>query len=164
MAMFVHLAPESRVKNIRRSGIGRLRKFANGDRGIFALPVTRNFYVSHQWLRELKRRGVGPMAGVYFRIDDCEIVSLGHYNQSHQEMTAAAAVAAMMSSESREGFEVIIRRKIKASEIHRVRALPQVVGWRYYPASHGRKPCGCPCCCQRGEYGARKIRERYEQS
>lgn len=161
MAMFVHLTPENRVKNIRRNGISRLRKFANGERGIFAMPVTRNFYVSHQWLRELKRRGSVPIAGIYFRVDDSEIVSIGHYNQSHQRMTAAEAVASIMSSESPEGFEVIIPRGIDASEIHRVRDLPQVVGWRYYPQSHGRKPCGCPFC-QRGQFGARKLRELFE--
>ena len=42
MAMFVHLAPRSRVALIRRNGISRLRQ-AWGDRpaGIFAVPVTR---------------------------------------------------------------------------------------------------------------------------
>ena len=163
MAMFVHLSPESRVSNIRRNGISRLRKLANGQRGVFAMPVTRNFYVSHQWLRELKRKGGGSIAGVYFRIDDDEVVSIGHYNQAHQQMTAAEAVGAVMSTPSPEGFEVIIGRKILASEIHRVRELPQIVGWRYYPTSHGKKPCGCPFC-QRGEYGGRKLRDEYEKT
>lgn len=163
MAMFVHLTPESRVNNIRRNGIGRLRKLHNGDRGIFAMPVTRNFYVSHQWLRELKRTNPGAIAGVYFRIGDEEIVSIGHYNQAHQDMYASLAVAEIMSSAAPEGFEVFIRRRIDASEIHRVRRLPQVLGWRYYPQSHGKKPCGCPFC-QRGQYGAKKLRIEYEQS
>ena len=52
--MFVHLAPESRVALIRRNGISRLRNaWGDGPAGIFAVPVTRNFYLSHQWLREL---------------------------------------------------------------------------------------------------------------
>lgn len=159
--MFVHLTPEKRVKNILRNGISRLRKFSNGARGIFAMPVTRNFYVSHQWLRELRRRGSGLIGGIYFRIDDSQMVSIGHYNQSHQTMTAAEAVASIMYSDSPEGFEIIIPRRIEASEIHRVRELPQVVGWRYYPQSHGRKPCGCPFC-QRGQFGARKLRKQFE--
>jgi hypothetical protein len=47
MAMFVHLAPESRVALIQRNGIRRLRR-ASGDfpGGVFAMPVTRNFYVA----------------------------------------------------------------------------------------------------------------------
>jgi hypothetical protein len=125
------------------------------------MPVTPNYYVSHQWLRELRRRGKGTISAVYFRIPDDEIVSVGHYNQAHQEMTAADAVATMMAAENREGFEVIIGRRISPTEIHRVKSLPQVVGWRYYPESHGRKPCGCPFC-QRGEYGAKKLRQKYD--
>src|SRR3954452_19977391 len=119
MAMFVHLAPTSRVALIRRNGISRLRQ-AWGDRpaGIFAVPVTRNFYVSHQWLRELSRRGRGPIVGVYFRIPDSEAVWVGHYNQAHQEMTAAVAAATVSASENREGWEVIIPRCIASKEIH----------------------------------------------
>ena len=85
MPMFVHLAPESRVALIRRNGISRLRK-PSGDHpgGIFAVPVTRNFYVSHQWLRELKRRGQGAIAGIYFRIYDDESVWCGHYGRTGQ--------------------------------------------------------------------------------
>ena len=50
--MFVHLAPESRLALIRRNGIRRVRRPAGGfPGGVFAVPVTRNFYVSHQWLR-----------------------------------------------------------------------------------------------------------------
>jgi hypothetical protein len=163
MAMFVHLAPESRVALIRRNGIRRLRK-PWGDRpgGLFAVPVTRNFYISHQWLRELKRRGQGPIAAVYFRVPDKERVWVGHYNQAHRPMTAAEAVAEFLSAEACEGWEVIIPRHISAREIHRVRSLAQVVGWRYRPGAHGRRPCGCPFC-QSGLYGARRLREQYNK-
>lgn len=161
MAMFVHLAPQSRVERIRRNGIARLRK-PIGDRpgGVFAVPVTRNFFVSHQWLRELKRRGEGPIAGVYFRIPDDEVVWIGHYGLSHASVTAAEAVAEFMTSEVREGWEVIVPRPVAAKELHRVRALPQVVGWRYWPGAHGKPPfCGCKYCT-RGLYGAAKLRAR----
>jgi hypothetical protein len=162
MAMFVHLAPEKRTKLILRNGITRLRKNAAGPKGIFAMPVMRNFYVSHQWLRELKRRGAGPIAGVYFRIPDDQPVLMGHYHQAHQEVTAAEATAFIQQAESPEGFEVIIPRRISAGEIHRIRMLPQVIGWRYYPGSHNKKPCGCPYC-QRGQYGGKKLRKQYEE-
>ena len=157
MAIFVHLTFEKNLKAILRNGISRVRK----DGGIYAMPVTRNFYVSHQWLREMKRRTSGSVVAVYFRIPDDTPVQVGRYNQYHRQMTAAQAVATMMDCQNREGFEVIIPRKIDRSEIHRYRTLPQVIGWRYYPESHGRKPCGCPYC-QRGDYGARKLRKRYE--
>ncbi len=164
MAMFVHLAPESRVGLIRRNGIRRLRRPAGEfPGGVFATPVTRSFYVSHQWLRELKRRNAGPIAGVYFRVPDDERVWVGHYGRAHRWMTAAEAVAVFLADQSREGWEVVIPRRIEAAEVHRVRRLPQVVGWRYWPGVHGRKPCGCPFC-QRGQYGARRLREEYDRA
>src|SRR5262249_1996251 len=47
-----------------------------------------------------------------------------------------------------------------AKEIHRVRALPQVLGWRYFPGAHA-KPPRCTCMyCTRGQYGAARLRER----
>jgi hypothetical protein len=161
MPMFVHLAPESRVSLIRRNGIGRLHK-SRGEHpgGIFAMPVTRNFYVSHQWLRELKRRGQGAIAGIYFRIPDDERIWVGHYGQAHQSMTASEAVAEFSVAEGREGWEVIIPRRILAKEIHRVRSLPQVVGWRYSPTAKGKPPyCTCKYCT-RGDYGAARLRAR----
>jgi hypothetical protein len=158
--MFVHLTPESRVALVRRNGISRLRRtFGELPAGIFAMPVTRSFYVSHQWLRELKRRGQGAIAGVYFRIGDDEPVWVGHYSQGHRAMSAAEAIGEFMTAENREGWEVVIPRRIAASEIHRVRSLPQVIGWRYYPGAKGKRPCPCKYCTG-GDYGAAKLRAR----
>jgi hypothetical protein len=56
MAMFVNLTPEAQLDRIRRNGIRRLRKpWGAFPGGIFAVPVTPSFYLSHQCLRELKR-------------------------------------------------------------------------------------------------------------
>jgi hypothetical protein len=161
MAMFVHLAPESRIALIRRNGIRRLRRpVGDFPGGVFAVPVTRSFYVSHQWLRELKRRNAGTIAGVYFRVPDEERVWMGHYNQGHRWMSAAEAVAEFMAAVDAKGWEVVIPRRIEAAEVHRVRRLPQVVGWRFSPAAKGKPPfCTCKFCT-RGEYGARRLRER----
>jgi len=57
------------------------------------------------------------------------------------------------------GYEIVVPRAIPARDIHRVRHVPQVVGWRYFPGSHGRPPCPCPVCTH-GEYGAASIRRR----
>lgn len=159
--MFVHLAPESQAARIRRNGVGRLRE-PDGVHpgGLFAVPVTRNFFVSHQWLRELKRCNRGPIAGVYFRVADDETVWAGHYGQAHRAVTAAVAAALFAGPEDRLGWEVLIPRRIGAGEIHRVRRLSQVVGWRYFPAAKGRKPfCTCKPCTRR-EYGAARLRAR----
>jgi len=161
MAMFVHLAPESRLALIRRNGIRRLRKAtSNLPRGVFAVPVTRNFYVSHQWLRELKRRNQGPIAGVYFHIPDDERVWVGHYNQGHRWMSAAEAAAEFMTAQDARGWEVVIPRRVEASEIHKTRRIPQITGWRFSPNAKGKPPyCTCKFCI-RGDYGARRMRAR----
>lgn len=161
MAMFVHLTPETRIPRIRRSGIARLRRaFGASPAGIYAVPVARNFYASHQWLRELKRANRGPIAGVYFRVPDEEQVWLGHYGKAHQLVTAAGAVAHFMDADDSAGWEVIIPRRIEATEIHKTRQLPQVIGWRFSPTSKGKPPfCTCKFCT-RGEYGSAKMRKR----
>ena len=165
MAMFVHLTRESALARIRRSGIARSRRAVRDfPRGVFAVPVTRDFNVSHQWLRELRRQNAnGTVVAVYFRVPDDEQVWVGHYNQAHRQMTAAEAAREFMSAESREGWEVIIPRRIEAGEVRRVKALPQVLGWRYFPGAKGRPPfCTCEYCT-RGEYGARRLRARFNR-
>ena len=54
MPVFVHLTPDRNIASIRRQGIG-LRNQLFHSRSVYAVPVMPNFYVSHQWLRELKR-------------------------------------------------------------------------------------------------------------
>ena len=188
MPVFVHLTSQRNLASIRRSGIGRRSKYV-GFQGVYAMPVTRNFYVSHQWLRELKRWRNGTVVGVYFRLPDGEPVTIGHYNSAHVSMTAAEAVRLMMSVEHRdpvaerkqgammdglpddavlpsspEGFEVIVPRRIKRSEIIRIKRLPQVVGWRYEPGAHGKPPCTCLCCGGRGQYGVQKLVRKVEEA
>lgn len=161
MAIFVHLAPESRVRLIQRNGINRLRRSTDRHpRGVFAMPVTRSFYVSHQWLRELKRGGRRTIVGVYFRLPDEQEVWMGHYGSVHQKTSAAEAVGEFMAAEIREGWEVVIPRRIAPHELIRVRPLPQVVGWRYFPGAKGKAPfCACKYCT-RGQYGTQRLRRR----
>jgi hypothetical protein len=161
MPVFVHLTAESLISLIRRNGIRRLcRPRGDFPGGVFAVPVTRNFYVSHQWLRELRRRNQSPIAGVHFRIADEEPVWVGHYNQAHCWMSAAEATSEFMAAEDARGWEVVIPRRIAASEIHKTRRLPQVVGWRFAPSAKGKPPiCTCKFCV-RGNYGARRLRKR----
>lgn len=188
MPIFVHLTSQRNLASIRRSGIGRRSKYV-GFEGVYAMPVTRNFYVAHQWLRELRRWRNGTVVGVYFRLPDDEPVTIGHYNSAHVSMTAAEAVRLMMSVEHRdpvaerkqdglvdelpddavlpsspEGFEVIVPRRIKRSEIIRIKRLPQVVGWRYEPGAHGKPPCTCLCCGGRGQYGVQRLLRRVEEA
>jgi hypothetical protein len=165
MPLFVHLTAESRIPRIRRNGIARLRKaVGRSHEGVYAVPVTRNFYASHQWLRELKRRNQGPISGVYFRVPDEQLVWVGHYGQAHRFVTAAEAIAQFMEADDPFGWEVIVPRRIEADEIHKTRRLPQVIGWRFYPKAKGKPPfCACKFCT-RGEYGSAKLRRRIGSS
>jgi hypothetical protein len=164
MAMYVHIADERDSAAIRRSGLKlpRARKAVTGRPwGVFAMPVIPNYVLSHQWVRELKKRGFRVAVGVYFRIGDEQPVFAGLYNQE-KELTTASQAAAWLKDKEVLGFEVIIPRSISASEIRSIRSLPQGLGWRHFPGAHERGIfCGCDYC-QRGEIKSRRIRERYE--
>lgn len=160
MPMFVHLAPEKVVRHVARTGLQVRRSRDPAGRVVFAFPVLPSWFLSHQWLRELKRRGQRTLVAVHFRIPDEEPVTVGRYGKPHRSMTAAQAVAFVASLEDSRGYEVLIPRRIAPGEIHAVRSVNQVVGWRYYPNAHGRTPCGCDAC-QRGDFGAKKVRIRW---
>jgi hypothetical protein len=159
MASFVHIADERHAASIRGNGL----KLAKQAVAVFALPVIENFVISHQWLRELKRTGFNAAVGVYFKIPDSELVLAGKYSQEKKPMTAAQAVAELRANETM-GFEVLIPRSIKATDIKYIRTLPQTLGWRYFPEAKGKPPfCGCSYC-QRGNIKSRKIKARYDSA
>lgn len=163
MALLVHLTSENNRNSLLRSGIKPKLYRSTCSKGVFAMPVTPDFYISYQWLRELKRSGQRTICGVYFRIPDEQDVYVGHYNQPHLHITVAEAAELIMHTENAEGYEIFIPRKIEPSEIHRIRPLPQMLGWRYYPEAHSRKPCGCPVCQPRGEIKSQRIRGAWEE-
>jgi hypothetical protein len=162
VATFAHLTSEKNAKLILRAGIRRRRSRVPEGRVVFALPVTRNYYISNQWVRELKRSGQRTIVAVHFTVPDEQQVLVGRYNAKHEWMTAAQAVAVIMKVDNAEGYEVMIPRRIDSREIRSVRSVNQVTGWRYFPGSHGKPPfCGCSYC-MRGEIKGRKIRDAYE--
>jgi hypothetical protein len=157
MPLLVHLASEKDVASIRRSGIKPGGTFG----AVFAMPVLQNFIVTHQWLRELRRRGQRSYCGVYFRIPDHETVLFGHYAHEHVEISAAAAAGIMMKADDPLGMQILVQRRIEAKEIVKIRPLPQVIGWRYFPKAHHQKPCPCFVCVRRGQPFSRKLREAW---
>jgi hypothetical protein len=164
MPVFVHIADERDIASIRRTGL-RLPRVSPLARpghpvGVFALPVTANFPVTHQWVRELKKRGFKVAVGIYFRVPSQEPVWAGRYDEEKVRMSAAQA-AAFLGKEQVLGYEVVIPRSVSAGEIEAVRSLPQTVGWRHFPGAHERGiVCGCKNC-QRGEIKSRRIQLRY---
>lgn len=151
MASFIHLADEKKRKLIEKNGIKRDKK------GVFCMPVTRDFSVTHQWSRELKRGGAKSLVCVQFRVPDEEIVSVGMYNGEKMEMTAAESIATIAAHTAPMGLEVIFDRKISPKEITRIYNAPKLTGWRYYPGAKGKKPfCHCRFC-NRGEIKAQRL-------
>ena len=165
MTTFVHIADERDAPSIRRAGLKlpRVVQPPNGRRpiGVFALPVVPDFVVTHQWVRELKRRGFNVAVGVYFRVPDDEAVWVGRYNEDKRPLTAAQACAELARDRTL-GYEVILPRSIRASEIRDIKAIPQGLGWRYFPDAHQRGLfCGCRFC-MRGQVKSRAIWKRFE--
>lgn len=148
---------------IRKNGIKAHEVYGREARGVYATPVLQNFYQSHQWIKELRRRGIRTISAVQFHVPDDIAVSVGRYNEEHVDTTAAGAVRIFMEHTTGLGLEVIFPGSIPADWITRTYTPDQVIGWRYYPEAHSdnRKPCGCPCC-QRGQIKNRKLREAYE--
>jgi hypothetical protein len=141
MATFVHLAAMQDVASIRRNGL-KARRFGRGtepSRGVFAMPVTPDFQISHQWLREMRRWRAGLIHGVYFRVPDDEAVYIGVYNARHERMSAAEALACLLKT-PQAGLQVIVPRAVSTREIFRIKALPQIVGWRVWPQAKGQVP------------------------
>lgn len=156
--MLVHLTPEKNARRIRRAGIA-----ASGyRRGVFCMPVLSSYVLSYQWLRELRRGGQRLIVAVHFRVPDHELVLVGHYSEAGTEMTAAEAVSVILHAEDPRGYQIVIPRSIAPTELHRVRHVRQVTGWRYQPNAHGRRPCVCPACLGRGEYKAAVLRRRFD--
>ncbi|MFD6275304.1 HEAT repeat domain-containing protein [Streptomyces sp. NPDC060209] len=165
MAMFVHLTSAANAPRIRRSGIRAAGDAQGGPRGVYCFPVLPSYTLTHQWLRELARSGSrGGLVAVHLRLDDGQRVSLGRYSDRVREIPAAIpaaeAVRRIAALEDPRGWEVFVPRAIRRGEVHRLRAAPQVVGWRYLPDAHGVRPCTCFGCRVRGGYGARRLLER----
>lgn len=157
MPVLVHLADERDAASIRKNGI----KVGKHQQGVFCMPVLQNFYVSHQWLRELKRSGARTYVGVYFKLDSKNLVYAGQYNQEHRHISLGEAIKEIMNLDDPLGYELIVDRKIEAKEVEKIKILPQKLGWRYYPYSHNTKPtCACPACI--GSIKRKKLRDKIE--
>lgn len=157
MATFVHLTQEKNLNSIRKNGI-LLQKihFEQIGKGVFCMPVIEDFYASHQWVRELMRFGLSNIYGVYFKIPDKEIVWYGRFNEEHKNDSAAKAQQDFLLVPDKQGFQVILKRKVAPKEIFKIKKLPPL-GWRFYPAAKGIKPCFCPVCLASGQYGSSKM-------
>lgn len=159
MPTLIHIADEKDAKQILKNGI----KIGKHSKGVFFMPLTQDFFGSHQWIRELKRGGVKTMVGVYFKLKSEESVWYGKYYEKHVKGPLGTGIGKFLDEKDRLGFEFLIERKIEASEIHKIKRIPQNVGWRYSPDSHERPlNCACPICISFGEINSRKKINKIE--
>jgi hypothetical protein len=165
MAWFVHLTPEKNAARVRRSGLSPVSPSRSADSrlGIYCTPLLQDYTLTYQWSREVQRWKTPRIAAVHFRIPDDTAMTVGHYGKAPEDVTAAQAVARFLSlsPEEMRGYEVFLARGVSAKEVRRIKALSRPIGWRYMPNAHGRRPCTCPVCISRGQYGVAKVRKRY---
>lgn len=156
VATLVHLAPAQERERIRRSGL----KPRRDSLGVYAMAVVPDFMATYGWAREMGRLR-GRLVAVQFRIADDDLVKFGHFASPLVEITAAEAVGAVRELDDPRGFQIIVPRPIRASEVAHVRDAPRV-GWRFSPEAKERTSwspnCLCPSCRTRGEAGEAKIR------
>ncbi len=162
MPILTHLSSEKDAKAIHCSGIKAVSAGYGTPKGVFCMPILPDYFASHQWLRELKRRGQRTMVAVNFRLCSDERVWFGLYGRPHAEMTVGRAIGMLMETDDARGFEIIIPRPIRSAEIHRIRMIRQVIGWRYKPDAHGTQPCPCRVCLPRGTIKGSRVRKRLD--
>lgn len=155
MAVLVHITGEDKQKSIKNTGI----KIGKDNNAIFFMPVLNEYLISHQWARELKRFGVKNFIAVYFRLNNNEEIWFGKYSEEHKKMPLNTAIELFQEIEDKLGYEFFIEKKIESSEITKIRHISKPMGWRYEPSAHGKKPCGCPVCLQKGGYKTSYLRE-----
>ncbi len=160
MVSFVHIADKNDEQSIVKNGIRAAKGFPEAG-GVYAVPVVPNYTTTHQWARELKRRGVRTLICVQFKSPNDELVWVGKYASHKLQMTASAAAAAVMKHTDPMGLEVIIPRKIRPGEITRTYLAPRITGWRYFPTAKGKKPCRCRICL-RGDIRAQRLMPKEE--
>lgn len=166
MTMLVHLIDERATASVKRSGLqGREYTFktdgelATLNDAVFAMPVLPNFYASHQWLRELKRRGMRCIAAAYFRQRADAMVWVGRYNREHRFVPLGHAAGLIMREPDPRGWQLVLPSSVPAKAIHAIRDVPQVIGWRYFPESHDDGPWKCLCdYCVKSFSGGLKSR------
>jgi hypothetical protein len=145
------------LRRIVRSGIKADNVRFAKTKGVYCAPVSRSYFKSHQWLRELKRRGIKSIHAVQFKVDDEREVYVGRYNHEHLTVKASEAVEIFENHGDGLGLEIIIPEKIPSKNFTCIYYQSQILGWRYFPEAKGKKPfCGCKYC-NRGEINAYRV-------
>lgn len=157
VSQFVHLTDAKMTRRIAKSGILEVDSPIEGVKGFYCTPVSLDFYRTHQWLRELKRRGIKTFQAIQFKLASNTLVWVGTYDKEHVKVTAAEAAKIFHEHANGLGLEIIVPKSLPPTAITRIYTPPQVAGWRFEPQGKGKKPyCGCRYC-NRGEINAYRV-------
>src|SRR5258706_6053917 len=114
MPTLVHITDEKNATAILRSGI----RLPGKNKGIYFMLVLQSHFISHQWIRELRRGGAKVLVGVYFRLPSSEQVWAGLYNQPHRSIVLGEAIREIRALKDPLGYEIFINRSSGRSERH----------------------------------------------
>ncbi len=162
MPILVHITSDVEARAAVRAGLRAASGAFDTPRGVYCMPMLPSYFATHQWHRELKRRGRKIMTAVDFRLPDDDPVWFGRYSGPHRETTVGRAIGDLLRERDPRGFELIVPRRILPREILRLRTPHRVVGWRYRPDAHGKPLCPCRVCLPRGAPNSRRTRRRLD--
>ncbi len=156
MPRIIHLARASRARSIGRVGLrgekttvlGPGNRLVELNKAVFAMPQLRDFSVSHQWLRELRRWHDERLVVVHCRLPSEEPVWVGRYNEAHVLLPLGEAIKQLAASPL--GQELVVPRAIARSEVAGIREVTQLVGWTEAPEGAQRFDCLCVACLPAG--------------
>jgi hypothetical protein len=157
MTLLVHITSQEIARKISKNGINK--GVTNGF--VYFMPISFSHYISHQWMRELKRSGIKNFSAVYFKLNDDAMVWHGYYNANHENEPLSIAVGKFMRLADQQGYEFYVSGRINKGSITKISNIKKIMGWRYHPKAHGIKPCNCPACLMRGEYSSAKRRKAW---
>jgi hypothetical protein len=150
MAKFLAIKTMKRAQTIERSGLIKARRarffvverlrenntLLRREKVIYAMPVSTNYVVSHQWIAEIKRIYAHmPVSAIYFDLPDEQMVYFGHYAGDKDQMSAAEVSAYFYRELQKDdyshlmGFEVLIPSDIVGG-IKTVKHDMKLTGWR----------------------------------
>jgi hypothetical protein len=152
MTRLVHITTAAAARRIKRAGTRP---------GLYAMAVLPSFTLTHQWVRELRRRSPGVLVAIDLAVEPSLPVTVGLYGRPRTPMSAASASGLLRSLDDPRGYEIVVPVALPRTAVVRVRPVPQGIGWRYLPGAHGRRPCACPVCLAPGTPGSARVRRRF---
>ena len=170
MPRMIHLSRASLARSIERVGLRgeKVSILGPGEgrvdlkKAVFAMPQLRDFSISHQWLRELRRWHDERMVAVHFRLPSEEPVWVGHYSESHVLLPLGEAIRRLAASPL--GQVLIGPRSVGRREIASVRDVTQLVGWVGNPEREKLFDCLCQACLPAGSRDLmRRIRGAFNE-